>query len=1716
MAESTNKIEVLITAVDDLSRNMGPIQGALAKLQQQSGKTSEGFAAVTTSSAETGKVLNNVSQVATTLGVNLGPLTRQLSLGAIAFQSLKAAAPITALVAVATGMAAATKAAMDLGAEFYRLSKVTGLSTEALSAFRVAAEDNDSTIQEFAGSLRFFQRNLSQAAHSAGEARYLFMDMGLQTLLKDTQDVEGAIIGFAKRFATIKDASQQNEIAMRFFGRGGREVIQVLQDIGTKGIDPFRQKAEQLGILIRSDEALAANQLKNDLNDIKLGIEGVVTAIGKRLIPGIAEMARAWGEFSRANIELTSRLTILNNNLIQQEEHLAEVTGATANEIRKMSDAELQAFGAKHPGLAVLIMNLMAVRDGIKEINAELSRFNAAMAASKMGGMMGLAETERVKAAEKAKEDADRIKLGLTKALEDARDMATKSAAAMIEARANVAAQAKQMLFEETGDLNALAEAFAIKQKAIVQAAAAALKIQVDALRKQFPEMGEGDIQRIAGPLRGVTGEQTRLQLQAAEIERRKQILDLTKEMEQAELAFGKAGEASLQNILDIEQRRLSVLKDMDAPMAAQIEQLDRASKAQRDAILGRIANYQDEKAIVDASIAAGNLHDVALKKQEITQRSLTAEIAKQYDLLGDIARVRAQSVLDIMRKELDREVQHTKTLADLEADRIDLMYQGTAAQEKRIKNELNELAARKKINAELRNQALNFEPAIRDAQLNTLRLEDEIMDARQRNLEARFDQIREVTINLGQTITNSLGDAFEGVILGTSKLADVGKNLLTAMGRDIIQFFSQSIQKKLGFEDLIFSNLRGFVPNAANALRSGQASVGGFGGGGGGLLDIFSSIFGFSGGGGGRPAGTEGPLLPSGEFFSGGGGVGSLVSGGGNILSGIGSIFGGRPPGVEGPVMAGGQFTSIGSSVMGALGGAAGGFGIGSLINPTTGGGIAGAVGGAAGSLIGSSTAIGGALGIGAGTLTGGITQALSAALGATIGGLLGAMVIPGIGAVIAALISLFAKKVPKPSVWVESIITFYYDALAQAFGEVTKSTILKIKDIKTSKALQTAEEHQKILDTEAQRFTDLLNLFPVTVRDVMSAEMDTVNSILNDFFGRKKYSETGSRNIAKELEDLRTKEAPYGFYSAIRETLGIGLRESLSQAEVVGGQQNFAEYLRQNPDVAADAYFATHPAEHFRTMGQAEGRTVPGGFGAGGDALSNAISRAFPTWAGWKTPGLEIPTGTPEQTDKFIDAMQKLIQLTGSLATATPRGVTQFFTETDITRLQGELEQVFSVPGETFAESVDEMIQNLQPLTDYLNQSIQESVQLFASGLNAAMQSATASDAQKAFTDTLGAGIQDTVVQGLIGAFTATNQFTDVLAPIQQVVRQFQEKAATGAAGVSSATQYLQQNPDVAADAYFRFHPEEHFQQWGQGEGRMWPAAIAPVTNQLPNVSAFAAAIIPAMEQVKARAGELAPVLTELQQLFQSLFPEQAANEQVFEAEHDAIEANITSLERQLELIGLSADEASLLAIQFDIADLAARGLNQTQLNNIKALMMTQRELANQISETTRLKDLSLSISDAIREGIEAGSPREAFKNLAQNFADVLERTIQDALIESFATQTLMPLITGPLSQAMDVIATIGKGRTAEQAVIAAQPFITQLGAQLGALQPIFEAVVELARSATQQVRSTLGVPSGSQNITINISGSVNGDADVTKLARAIGQIISAQVAP
>jgi len=200
-----------------------------------------------------------------------------------------AAVAITGITAAFGGMMAFATRITNIGDQFAKMSKRTGVAVETLSSLKLAAELADVNMSELSVGLRQMQRNLADATLGVGEAKRAFEILGYtqRDLKKYLSDPTGILEDLAKRITSIGDSATKTQTAMYIFGRSGTQLLTVFEDIAQRGLKAVEEESRRLGTLWTGEMAAAAERFNDDLTRIKASAEGLSIAIFNKLYPSL-------------------------------------------------------------------------------------------------------------------------------------------------------------------------------------------------------------------------------------------------------------------------------------------------------------------------------------------------------------------------------------------------------------------------------------------------------------------------------------------------------------------------------------------------------------------------------------------------------------------------------------------------------------------------------------------------------------------------------------------------------------------------------------------------------------------------------------------------------------------------------------------------------------------------------------------------------------------------------------------------------------------------------------------------------------------------------------------------------------------------------------------------------------------------------------------------------------------------------------------------------------------------------------------------------------------------------------------------------------------------------------------------------------------------------------------------------------------------------------
>jgi hypothetical protein len=137
---------------------------------------------------------------------------------------------------------------VDAAAELKRASRMLGISTGEMQDWQHAADMSGVAAETLTTGLRFLGRNAYEAAHGGQAQAEVFTRLGVSVKDADgkIRPITDLLDETAEKFKGIEDPAEKLNTAMKLFGRGGAQMVPMLNR-GSEGLKEFRGQVEELG-----------------------------------------------------------------------------------------------------------------------------------------------------------------------------------------------------------------------------------------------------------------------------------------------------------------------------------------------------------------------------------------------------------------------------------------------------------------------------------------------------------------------------------------------------------------------------------------------------------------------------------------------------------------------------------------------------------------------------------------------------------------------------------------------------------------------------------------------------------------------------------------------------------------------------------------------------------------------------------------------------------------------------------------------------------------------------------------------------------------------------------------------------------------------------------------------------------------------------------------------------------------------------------------------------------------------------------------------------------------------------------------------------------------------------------------------------------------------------------------------------------------------------
>lgn len=784
---------------------------------------------------EGGKGVEILNTAMTSFSALAAPLNRNLANMLDLIGGFGRTAGILGLVA---GLTLLTKRAADAGAEMNRLAQVNGITVETLSALKVAAERNDASLGQLSIGLRTLNRQLAQAVTQGGAARKTFIELGIteQQLNRFYGDSEAGLEAVAKQITAAGTATEKTRLATLLFGRAGRELLPLLEEIANKGIKGLREEAEKAGLIMSKETAQAAKEFNDNLTALAQNVDAFVQ---RTFLPFI----KALNDFVKehpAVVSALGQITVAMGALALVAGILAlvkwsAITTGLAGLVGKLGIGVASVAGlAKLTAALVALAAAYGLFDQLKQegrdiapdaARAKIDKMIKALAAFEKGGRGATV------AAQHLREEIQR----LTEILEDAEDDArasnreglkdtftgTSDAAKQLQQQTRILladieklrAQSRiQLDIEfagETGDINAVLSRFRANLEAIRKAELLKIDIQFeqDRLTTTDAAAGAARAAKVKQLNDSIAQQEADLakqisQIQLATEEKRQAAIEARAKSEQ-EITAARIADEKL--VLDLSVAQASTLEDI-AKRAAEI------AEKEKELIRARIASLEQQRNAALNRVVELDLSGDAAEKEYTTARNLTAEIIKQTTLLkqrndtqsqfaqrfADLntfpaitrAITESETRLDTLRSKLEK----MRTAVDLGASIPFSEFLSAAQELDRIQGEILQKTIEEK-EERLRILRIKVDEGtastaqVRAAEAEIARLRNQAAISAtaeaDRELETLAKKIDDIA---GSTAKNFVDRLIDGLEDGENKFKDFFKNMGRALFADLLQ----------------------------------------------------------------------------------------------------------------------------------------------------------------------------------------------------------------------------------------------------------------------------------------------------------------------------------------------------------------------------------------------------------------------------------------------------------------------------------------------------------------------------------------------------------------------------------------------------------------------------------------------------------------------------------------------------------------------------------------------------------------------------------------------------------------------------------------------------------------------------------------------------------------------------------------------------------------
>lgn len=224
-----------------------------------------------------------------------------------------------------TGVAYFTSTLIDNADAMGKTAQKMGMSVEAASAWAYAAEKSDVSTEQFAAGVKVLNKALVEAQKEGSNQARIFEVLGIRTAdsTGKLRSADAVLLDLAGAFSQMEDGPQKSAVAMKLMEEAGINLIPML-NAGRDGLQGMKDRAKDLGLVISTETAEAANEFNDNISDLMSSLKGMANDVLPSVVSGLNSMNEALG-IGATKKQLPSASDWLADQIRARQEAIADL-----------------------------------------------------------------------------------------------------------------------------------------------------------------------------------------------------------------------------------------------------------------------------------------------------------------------------------------------------------------------------------------------------------------------------------------------------------------------------------------------------------------------------------------------------------------------------------------------------------------------------------------------------------------------------------------------------------------------------------------------------------------------------------------------------------------------------------------------------------------------------------------------------------------------------------------------------------------------------------------------------------------------------------------------------------------------------------------------------------------------------------------------------------------------------------------------------------------------------------------------------------------------------------------------------------------------------------------------------------------------------------------------------------------------------------------------